>query len=97
MHAFISYIVGELIASKNYSNITKVNNTDSKILVDEIVNSTDEVGIILDKTVCYSLEGGQISDKGTIRIKNLLFNIDNVRKVNGYVIHFGHFAKTDLL
>lgn len=64
--------------------------------ISEILNSTDEVGIILDKTVCYSLEGGQVSDKGNIRIKNLLFNVNNVRKVNGYVIHSGHFAKTNL-
>ncbi|XP_077269962.1 alanine--tRNA ligase, mitochondrial [Temnothorax americanus] len=87
---------GELVASKNYSNITKVNNADDKIPINELVYSTDEIGIILDKTVCYSLEGGQVSDKGNIRIKNLLFNVDNVRKVNGYVIHSGHFAKTDL-
>lgn len=91
------YIVGELVASKNYLNITKVNNADNKIAINEIANSTDEIGILLDKTVCYSLEGGQVSDKGNIRIKNLLFNINNVRKVNGYVIHSGHFAKTDLL
>lgn len=64
--------------------------------IGEILNSTDEIGLILDKTVCYSLEGGQVSDKGNIRIKNLLFNVDNVKKVNGYVIHYGHFAETDL-
>ncbi|KYN36791.1 Alanyl-tRNA synthetase, mitochondrial [Trachymyrmex septentrionalis] len=87
---------GELVASKN-SDI-KTNNTINKTIVniDEILNSTDKIGIILDKTICYSLEGGQVSDKGNIRIKNLLFNIDNVRKVNGYVIHSGYFAKTDL-
>lgn len=92
-------INGELVASKNYSNITKTKtDTDNKITVkiDEILNATDEIGIILDKTICYSLEGGQVSDKGNIRIKNLLFNVDNVRKVNGYVIHSGHFAKNDL-
>jgi len=50
----------------------------------------------LDKTVCYSLEGGQVSDKGNIHVKNLIFNVDNVRKIDGYVIHSGHFAKTDL-
>ncbi|XP_011051624.1 PREDICTED: alanine--tRNA ligase, mitochondrial [Acromyrmex echinatior] len=88
---------GELVASKNYSDI-KTNNTNNKTVVniDEILNSTNKIGIILDKTICYSLEGGQVSDKGNIRIKNLLFNIDNVRKVNGYVIHSGYFAKTDL-
>lgn len=91
------YIVDELVASKNYSDIIKTNNTNKIVVnIDEILNSTDNIGIILDKTICYSLEGGQVSDKGNICIKNLLFNIDNVRKVNGYVIHSGHFAKTDL-
>lgn len=51
---------------------------------------------MLDKTVCYSSEGGQVSDKGNICIKNLIFNIDNVEKINGYVIHSGYFAKIDL-
>ncbi|KAL0130415.1 hypothetical protein PUN28_002237 [Cardiocondyla obscurior] len=88
---------GELIASKNNSNITQVNKIDDKITVDKLINNPNEIGIILDKTTCYSLEGGQVSDKGTIRIKNLIFNIDNARKINGYVIHFGHFAKTNLL
>ncbi|XP_011639548.1 alanine--tRNA ligase, mitochondrial [Pogonomyrmex barbatus] len=91
-------INGELIANKNCADITKVNNIDNKIIlnIDEILNDTNKIGIILDKTVCYSLEGGQVSDKGNILIKNLLFNIDNIRKINGYVIHSGHFAKTDL-
>ncbi|XP_018307520.1 alanine--tRNA ligase, mitochondrial [Mycetomoellerius zeteki] len=99
---FSSKLIGiivndELVASKNYSDIIKTNNTNKIVVnIDEILNSTDNIGIILDKTICYSLEGGQVSDKGNICIKNLLFNIDNVRKVNGYVIHSGHFAKTDL-
>ncbi|XP_011878135.1 PREDICTED: alanine--tRNA ligase, mitochondrial [Vollenhovia emeryi] len=87
---------GELVASKSYSDITIVNNADNKIAVGEVINSADEIGIILDRTVCYSLEGGQVSDRGNIRVKNLLFNVDNVRKVNGYVIHSGRFAETDL-
>ncbi|GAB1868191.1 alanine--tRNA ligase [Camponotus japonicus] len=73
-----------------------INKTRKAINVKEIYNSTDEIGIILDKTVCYSSEGGQVSDKGNISIKNLLFNIDNVIKINGYVIHSGYFAKIDL-
>lgn len=60
-----------------------------------MLNSKDEIGIILDKTVCYSFEGGQVSDRGNIRIKNLLFNVHSVRKINGYVIHFGQFERAD--
>ncbi|XP_029041186.1 alanine--tRNA ligase, mitochondrial [Osmia bicornis bicornis] len=61
-----------------------------------IKSDEDEIGIILDKTVCYSLEGGQISDKGSISTKELNFSINNVRKINDYVIHFGKFNQSDL-
>ncbi|XP_070166786.1 alanine--tRNA ligase, mitochondrial [Polyergus mexicanus] len=94
-------INGELVINKNYSKTTKIDNINNRkaINIKEILNNADadEIGIILDKTVCYSSEGGQVSDKGNIYIKNLLFNIENVRKVNGYVIHSGYFANTDLL
>lgn len=99
MFTFILLFTGELVASKNYSHTTKTNaNNRLSVNVDEILNSTNEISIILDKTVCYSLEGGQVSDKGNIFIKNLLFNVHNVRKVNGYVIHSGYFNRqqTDL-
>ena len=87
-----------MVAYENDSETTKINNINNRktINIKEILSSTNEIGIILDKTACYSLEGGQVSDKGIIRIKNLFFNIDNVRKVNGYVIHSGYFTKTDL-
>lgn len=59
-------------------------------------SNKDEIGIILDKTVCYSVEDGQISDKGFIYIQNLIFNINNVKKMNGYIIHYGKFSHFDL-
>lgn len=60
-----------------------------------IIDANVEVGIILDKTLCYSPEGGQVSDKGQIQIKNLLFNFDGVRKVRNYVVHVGRFVLWD--
>ncbi|XP_053987093.1 alanine--tRNA ligase, mitochondrial isoform X1 [Hylaeus volcanicus] len=59
------------------------------------LDQEDEIGIILDKTLCYSLEGGQKSDNGVICTNDLIFNINNVNKINGYVIHFGKFAQID--
>nr|XP_012137632.1 PREDICTED: alanine--tRNA ligase, mitochondrial isoform X3 [Megachile rotundata] len=53
----------------------------------------DEIGIVLDKTVCYSMEGGQVSDKGFICIKDLKFSINHLRKIDGYAIHFGTFGQ----
>ncbi|EFN88295.1 Alanyl-tRNA synthetase, cytoplasmic [Harpegnathos saltator] len=90
-------INGQLVTDTN-SHIANLNDVNNKISINvsDILNSKDEIGIILDKTICYSLEGGQVSDQGNIHIKNLFFNIHNVRKINGYVIHFGKFEKTDI-
>lgn len=60
-----------------------------------VVNTNAEVGIILDRTPAYSFAGSQISDKGFIQIKDLLFNFENVRKIRDYVIHIGHFIDWD--
>ncbi|KAL7297401.1 hypothetical protein TKK_0009782 [Trichogramma kaykai] len=57
-----------------------------------VVNADTEVGVILDRTSAYSSAGGQISDKGHIQIKNLLFKFDYVKKIRGYLIHVGHFV-----
>ncbi|CAL7951273.1 unnamed protein product [Xylocopa violacea] len=54
----------------------------------------DKVGIILDKTLLYSLRGGQVSDKGVIRMKNCNFNVLSVLKIDGYVIHYGQLLLT---
>lgn len=75
----------------------ETNNDICSIINENIANyntesNKDEIGIILDKTVCYSLEDGQISDKGFIYIQNLIFDINNVKKINGYVIHYGKFS-----
>lgn len=75
----------------------ETNNDICSIINKKIANyntesNKDEIGIILDKTVCYSLKDGQISDKGSIYIQNLIFDINNVKKINGYVIHYGKFS-----
>lgn len=69
-----------------------LNNEGGLKLSKDIINAST-CGIILDKTVCYASQGGQNSDKGLIRIKNYVFKIANVQKVNDYVIHFGSFPE----
>nr|XP_033324410.1 alanine--tRNA ligase, mitochondrial [Megalopta genalis] len=72
-----------------------LNNTSNAINKKITLNKKDEIGIILDKTNCYSLEGGQASDHGTVFINDLIFDINNVQKRNGYVIHFGKLVNVD--
>lgn len=63
--------------------------------VDSVVDSNAVVGLILDKTPFYSPEGGQGSDVGKIRVKNLTLNVTEVRKICNYVIHVGKFVVQD--
>lgn len=92
--------VGNIILNKANESTNK--EIDS--IVNENVTNYDtlsesdkgEIGVILDKTLCYSTQGGQISDKAIICTKNFNFNINNVKKINGYVIHYGKLIQTDL-
>lgn len=84
----------------NEANVSTLKNIGSTVF-NAIANSDRKpdninIGIVLDKTVCYSLEGGQASDKGFIRIGNLSLSINNVRKINDYVVHYGTFLQNDL-
>ncbi|XP_076291241.1 alanine--tRNA ligase, mitochondrial isoform X1 [Lasioglossum baleicum] len=72
-----------------------LNNKDDAVSKGITLNKGDEIGIILDKTLCYSVEGGQTSDHATIFINDLIFHINNVQKRNAYVIHFGKLADVD--
>ncbi|KAG6801622.1 alanine--tRNA ligase, mitochondrial [Apis mellifera caucasica] len=93
-----SKILALIINDNIILNKTNETNNDICTIINKKVanynteSNKDEIGIILDKTVCYSSEGGQISDKGFIYIQNLIFNINNVKKINGYVIHYGKFS-----
>ncbi|CAG5092086.1 Similar to AlaRS-m: Alanine--tRNA ligase [Cotesia congregata] len=51
----------------------------------------DEIALILDQTPFYASEGGQLSDQGTIKLKNGLFKVAVVEKSEGYVLHYGSF------
>ncbi|KOX74438.1 Alanine--tRNA ligase, mitochondrial [Melipona quadrifasciata] len=91
-------INGNIILNKANESINK----DVDSIVNEIIGNYDtesgkgEIGVILDKTLCYSTQGGQISDKAIICTKNFNFDINNVKKINGYVIHYGKLVQTDL-
>ncbi|XP_008557857.1 alanine--tRNA ligase, mitochondrial [Microplitis demolitor] len=67
--------------------------TDKIVRIDETQFKSGEIGLVLDKTPFYANEGGQLSDKGLIKVNNLKFNITDVEKSQDYVIHYGNFDR----
>lgn len=65
------------------------------IQVDSLIDPSAEVGLIFDKTPCFSTQAGQASDKGVVKFENVDFNVNQLTKIRGYVIHFGHFVVGD--
>ncbi|KAH0547401.1 alanine--tRNA ligase, mitochondrial [Cotesia glomerata] len=53
--------------------------------------NNSEIALILDQTPFYASEGGQLSDLGTIKLKNGIFKVAVVEKSEGYVLHYGTF------
>ena len=52
-----------------------------------IVKSIEENGIILDQTLFYPESGNQLSDRGSLKIKDHEFKIENVSKKGDDIIH----------
>ena len=48
--------------------------------------------VILDQTVFHPQGGGQPSDKGTMKNKEIIFDVQNVSKEDGVVFHNGVFT-----
>uniref|UniRef100_A0A0R3S5H3 Alanine--tRNA ligase n=1 Tax=Elaeophora elaphi TaxID=1147741 RepID=A0A0R3S5H3_9BILA len=54
-----------------------------------------EVGsVIMDSTVFFAEQGGQLYDKGTLRdnLDNVIFTVNGAKRRSGYVIHTGEVA-----
>ncbi|XP_043667176.1 alanine--tRNA ligase, mitochondrial [Vespula pensylvanica] len=88
------FINGNLILGEELKAILM--NFDNKKDTDILLNDKNEIDIILNKTMCYSFQGGQKSDIGSIYLKNVIFQISKAEKINGYVIHSGKFVKNNL-
>jgi alanyl-tRNA synthetase len=44
--------------------------------------------VILDRSAFYPTSGGQVHDKGTIKISDKVYNVINVEKVGKCFLHF---------
>ncbi|KAK2585147.1 hypothetical protein KPH14_008653 [Odynerus spinipes] len=71
-------------------------NIDNQKNADMLLDEKSEIDIILSKTNCYAWEGGQATDKGSIYLKDMIFQITNVRKIGSYIVHSGKFTKSNL-
>jgi alanyl-tRNA synthetase len=49
----------------------------------------EELAIILDRTNFYAEMGGQIGDRGELRIGKTIFDVENTQAIDGYVLHIG--------
>jgi len=62
-------------------------------VVDIFANEEGRKVIVLDKTIFYPQGGGQQYDLGTIETENSIFEVQEVRFVEGLVYHIGNFTK----
>jgi alanyl-tRNA synthetase len=49
----------------------------------------EELAIILDRTNFYAEMGGQVGDRGELRIGKSIFDVENPQAIDGYVLHIG--------
>jgi len=60
-----------------------------------IVQSIEENGIVLNKTLFYPESGNQLSDRGYLKIKNFRFEIDKVTKQGNNILHHTTISNND--
>lgn len=75
---------GDISKATEFTGYNEVK-SDAKIL--SIKNAEDTTLLIFDKTPFYVESGGQIGDLGKLQIKNKVFEIVDVTKIDGKIIH----------
>lgn len=80
----------DLIYMREMSQLT----CDATVL--EVTEEEDRQVVILDQTVFYPQGGGQPYDQGQITAPGTCFMVEEVRFVEGFVKHYGHFSSGSL-
>jgi len=62
---------------------------DGKNFIDQASSDNEVVGIVLDRTPCYSEQGGQTFDIAEITCGNVEFKVHDTQIYAGYVLHIG--------
>lgn len=70
---------------------------DGSKFVDAINDTTEQYGVLLDRTPFYAEQGGQEYDTGKLVIDGKTeFNVHNVQVYGGYVLHTGQLNEGEL-
>lgn len=68
-----------------------------KTWLDDVVESTGLVGLVLDQTPFYAEAGGQIYDIGSLEIGDCEFSVTDVQKFGSYILHIGQMVTGKLV
>lgn len=66
---------------------------------DQLVDTAaagSEVSVVLDQTPCYGESGGQIGDTGVMEANGVRVQINDTRKNDDFILHFGKVIKGEL-
>lgn len=69
---------------------------ESSAVVEDVLEEDGRTVVILDQTIFYPQGGGQPYDKGEINNDSAVFQVEEVRWVDGIVKHIGTFSKGSL-
>ena len=75
----------KLLYLENFNLLT------AQVAVVDIINEEGRDVIVLDQTILYPQGGGQPYDQGSIKSPSAIFNVEEVRFVEGIVKHIGKF------
>lgn len=77
--------------STNLLYLERMHDLECDAYVEQVTQIDGHSVVILDQTVLYAQGGGQPYDTGVIESEDTKFIVEEVRFVDGYVHHIGHF------
>ncbi|KAG4979392.1 hypothetical protein JHK82_032637 [Glycine max] len=73
---------------KDHESVVKAIYTGSEFV--DTVNTSDDIGVVLESTSFYAEQGGQIFDTGSLEGLHASFQVRNVQVYGGFVLHIGN-------
>ena len=86
----------EFLGYKEFENDAEVIALISAGERKEFIENGEEAVLVLDKTSFYAESGGQVGDKGVIRVGETVFEVVDTKKTHdGVFLHYGAIAEGD--